>query len=212
MAPWSARHSRRRSPRMRGRRFPRRLGNRKRCATRDREHAVLRPRAEARRARSAACRDALGPDRHATGPRAAGRVAEGAVRRVKPPARARPRVAGFGRSADLALRAAPEGSVPGRNPVQRHRGARQRGALAHAEGGRALLPELVAADAPRPDLVRFILSRSVTDFPGRLARRASGSSRRAPSDRAAAARRSCRATNAPGPGRSSSASAIQSGS
>ena len=35
--------------------------------------------------------------------------------------------------------------------------------------GRALLPELVAADAPRPDLVRFILSRSVTDFPGRLA-------------------------------------------
>jgi peptide/nickel transport system substrate-binding protein len=35
--------------------------------------------------------------------------------------------------------------------------------------GRALVPELVAADAPRPDLVRFILSRSVTDLPGRLA-------------------------------------------
>jgi peptide/nickel transport system substrate-binding protein len=35
--------------------------------------------------------------------------------------------------------------------------------------GRALLPELVAADAPRPDLVRLILSRSVSDFPGRLA-------------------------------------------
>jgi peptide/nickel transport system substrate-binding protein len=35
--------------------------------------------------------------------------------------------------------------------------------------GRALLPELVAADAPRPDLVRFILSRPVPDFPDRLA-------------------------------------------
>ena len=35
--------------------------------------------------------------------------------------------------------------------------------------GRALLPELVAADAPRPDLVRFILSRPVPDLPGRLA-------------------------------------------
>jgi ABC-type transport system substrate-binding protein len=35
--------------------------------------------------------------------------------------------------------------------------------------GRALLPELVAADAPRPDLVRFILSRPVGDLPRRLA-------------------------------------------
>ena len=35
--------------------------------------------------------------------------------------------------------------------------------------GRELLPELVAADAPRPDLVRFILSRPVSDFPSRLA-------------------------------------------
>src|SRR5919109_777858 len=35
--------------------------------------------------------------------------------------------------------------------------------------GRELLPELVAADAPRPDLVRFILSRPVADFPERLA-------------------------------------------
>src|SRR5262245_8561798 len=34
--------------------------------------------------------------------------------------------------------------------------------------GRALLPELVAADAPRPDRVRFILSRGVADFPRRL--------------------------------------------
>jgi peptide/nickel transport system substrate-binding protein len=47
--------------------------------------------------------------------------------------------------------------------------------LANAErwrslaAGRALLPELVAADAPRPDLVRFILSRPVDDFPRRLA-------------------------------------------
>jgi peptide/nickel transport system substrate-binding protein len=47
--------------------------------------------------------------------------------------------------------------------------------LANAErwrslrAGRALLPELVAADAPRPDLVRFILSRPVNDFPRRLA-------------------------------------------
>jgi ABC-type transport system substrate-binding protein len=35
--------------------------------------------------------------------------------------------------------------------------------------GRAILPELVAADAPRPDLVRFILSRRVPDLPDRLA-------------------------------------------
>jgi peptide/nickel transport system substrate-binding protein len=35
--------------------------------------------------------------------------------------------------------------------------------------GRGLLPELVAADAPRPDLVRFILSRPVPDLPRRLA-------------------------------------------
>ena len=35
--------------------------------------------------------------------------------------------------------------------------------------GRALLPELVAADAPRPDLVRFILATPVPDFPRRLA-------------------------------------------
>jgi peptide/nickel transport system substrate-binding protein len=35
--------------------------------------------------------------------------------------------------------------------------------------GRAVLPDLVAADAPRPDLVRFILSRSVSDLPARLA-------------------------------------------
>lgn len=35
--------------------------------------------------------------------------------------------------------------------------------------GRALLPELLAADAPRPDLVRFILSRPVADFPLHLA-------------------------------------------
>jgi peptide/nickel transport system substrate-binding protein len=35
--------------------------------------------------------------------------------------------------------------------------------------GRALLPELVAADAPRPDLVRFILSQPVGDLPRRLA-------------------------------------------
>jgi peptide/nickel transport system substrate-binding protein len=35
--------------------------------------------------------------------------------------------------------------------------------------GRALLGELVAADAPRPDLVRFVLSRPVPDFPARLA-------------------------------------------
>ena len=47
--------------------------------------------------------------------------------------------------------------------------------LANAErwrtlaAGRALLPELVAADAPRPDLVRFILSSPVPDFPQRLA-------------------------------------------
>jgi peptide/nickel transport system substrate-binding protein len=34
---------------------------------------------------------------------------------------------------------------------------------------RALLGELVAADAPRPDLVRFILSRPVGDLPRRLA-------------------------------------------
>jgi peptide/nickel transport system substrate-binding protein len=37
------------------------------------------------------------------------------------------------------------------------------------EQGRALLPELVAADAPRPDLVRFILARPVADLPKRLA-------------------------------------------
>ncbi|HYU61336.1 MAG TPA: ABC transporter substrate-binding protein [Solirubrobacterales bacterium] len=37
------------------------------------------------------------------------------------------------------------------------------------EAGRELLPELVAADAPRPDLVRFILSRPVPDFAERLA-------------------------------------------
>ena len=35
--------------------------------------------------------------------------------------------------------------------------------------GRALLPELAAADAPRPDLVRFILARPVSDLPERLA-------------------------------------------
>lgn len=35
--------------------------------------------------------------------------------------------------------------------------------------GRALLPELVAADAPRPDLARFILDRAVPDLPQRLA-------------------------------------------
>jgi len=35
--------------------------------------------------------------------------------------------------------------------------------------GRGLLGELVAADAPRPDLVRFILSRPVGDLPRRLA-------------------------------------------
>jgi peptide/nickel transport system substrate-binding protein len=35
--------------------------------------------------------------------------------------------------------------------------------------GRALLPELVAVDAPRPDLVRLILSRPVNDLPRRLA-------------------------------------------
>jgi peptide/nickel transport system substrate-binding protein len=35
--------------------------------------------------------------------------------------------------------------------------------------GRALLPELIAVDTPRPDLVRFILSRPVDDLPGRLA-------------------------------------------
>jgi peptide/nickel transport system substrate-binding protein len=35
--------------------------------------------------------------------------------------------------------------------------------------GRALLPELAAADAPRPDLVRFILTRPVPDLPRRLA-------------------------------------------
>ena len=37
------------------------------------------------------------------------------------------------------------------------------------EPGRALLPELLAVDAPRPDLVRFILSRPVRDLPARLA-------------------------------------------
>jgi peptide/nickel transport system substrate-binding protein len=47
--------------------------------------------------------------------------------------------------------------------------------LANAErwrtlpAGRALLPQLVAADAPRPDLVRFICSRPVSDLPRRLA-------------------------------------------
>jgi peptide/nickel transport system substrate-binding protein len=47
--------------------------------------------------------------------------------------------------------------------------------LANAErwrtlaAGQELLPELVAADAPRPDLVRFILSRPAPDFPERLA-------------------------------------------
>jgi peptide/nickel transport system substrate-binding protein len=35
--------------------------------------------------------------------------------------------------------------------------------------GRALLPELVAADAPRPDMVRFILASPVRDLPARLA-------------------------------------------
>jgi peptide/nickel transport system substrate-binding protein len=35
--------------------------------------------------------------------------------------------------------------------------------------GQALLPGLVAADAPRPDLVRFIFDRPVTDFRHRLA-------------------------------------------
>lgn len=35
--------------------------------------------------------------------------------------------------------------------------------------GRALLPELAAADAPRPDLVRFVLARPVGNFPSRLA-------------------------------------------
>jgi peptide/nickel transport system substrate-binding protein len=35
--------------------------------------------------------------------------------------------------------------------------------------GRQLLPELAAADAPRPDLVRFILTRPVPDLPLRLA-------------------------------------------
>jgi ABC-type transport system substrate-binding protein len=34
--------------------------------------------------------------------------------------------------------------------------------------GRQLLPELVAADAPRPDLVRFILSAPAPDLPERL--------------------------------------------
>ena len=37
------------------------------------------------------------------------------------------------------------------------------------DAGRELLPELVAADAPRPDLVRFFLSSAVSDFPQRLA-------------------------------------------
>ena len=37
------------------------------------------------------------------------------------------------------------------------------------EQGRTLLPELAAADAPRPDLVRFILARPVSDLPRRLA-------------------------------------------
>jgi peptide/nickel transport system substrate-binding protein len=47
--------------------------------------------------------------------------------------------------------------------------------LANAERWRAtpqgttLLPELSAADAPRPDLVRFILTRPVADLPQRLA-------------------------------------------
>lgn len=35
--------------------------------------------------------------------------------------------------------------------------------------GQEVLPELVAADAPRPDRVRFILSHGVADFPQRLA-------------------------------------------
>jgi peptide/nickel transport system substrate-binding protein len=35
--------------------------------------------------------------------------------------------------------------------------------------GQAILPELAAADAPRPDLVRFILSGPVPDFPELLA-------------------------------------------
>jgi ABC-type transport system substrate-binding protein len=47
--------------------------------------------------------------------------------------------------------------------------------LANAErwrtlvAGQELIPELVAADAPRPDLVRFVLSSPVPDFPERLA-------------------------------------------
>jgi peptide/nickel transport system substrate-binding protein len=46
--------------------------------------------------------------------------------------------------------------------------------LANAErwrtttAGRALLPDLFAADAPRPDLVRFFLDRPDPDFPARL--------------------------------------------
>jgi peptide/nickel transport system substrate-binding protein len=48
--------------------------------------------------------------------------------------------------------------------------------LANAErwssdpAGRALLPDLVGADSPRPGLVRFVLGRPSHDFPGRLAR------------------------------------------
>ena len=37
------------------------------------------------------------------------------------------------------------------------------------EQGRGLLPQLVAADAPRPDLVRLIFARPVGDLPSRLA-------------------------------------------
>lgn len=36
------------------------------------------------------------------------------------------------------------------------------------EQGRDLLPELVAADSPRPDLARFVLAQRVNDLPARL--------------------------------------------
>ena len=59
--------------------------------------------------------------------------------------------------------------LPGRGAARRGRGIGERPALADDDGGPGLLPDLAAVDAPRPDLVRFLLDRPDPGFKRRLA-------------------------------------------
>ena len=101
------------------------------------------------------------------------------------------------------MRGCATGSASRTGRVQRGRRARQRRPLAASPAGREALGELLV-DAPRPDLVRFILpapdpsstagSRSCSSGSsrrGRSRRRAAASSTRAGCHRAAPARSSC---------------------